>query len=420
MKLKTQFIKRIATVAVIASALSVVSIALSGEVQSEQWSTQITALDANVAGVEKPPHPVVHEAASLDDMIGQMVMVGFHGTQPKTKTVKNIAKLIKDGTIGGVIIMARNVKNKKQLRKLTDFFLAARPDLPPFIAIDQEGGAVQRLNKKRGFQTIPAAAFIVRKKSVDQAREIYSDMAKEMADVGINMNFGPVVDLATNKRNPIITRKGRSYGKDPKQVVDFASAFIEAHRDRGVLSVAKHFPGHGSSWTDSHRRFVDLSKTWDPVELEPYRLLAGDKAPDFVMVGHLFHPKYGGKKKLPASLSKLAIEDELRGALNFKGLVVTDDLEMRSVKRRFKRPDLTVKAVNAGNDIILYSDATKRHHTPRLVHRFIKTGVKKGRISRARIEQSYHRIIKLKHEMMRRAKAAAGVQSHADAADTPR
>jgi len=417
MILKTHFIKSIVRVALVASVVPVTGFALSQDVRSEQWVTRITALDADVSDVEKPPHPVVHEAVNLDDMIGQMVMVGFHGTKPKTKTVKNIAKRIKDGTIGGVIIMARNVKNKKQLRELTDFFLAARPELPPFIAIDQEGGAVQRLNKRRGFRTIPAAASIVRKKSVDQARMIYAGMAKEMSDVGINMNFGPVVDLATNKRNPIITRKGRSYGKDPKQVVDFASAFIEAHRDQGVLSVAKHFPGHGSSWTDSHRRFVDLSKTWDPVELEPYRLLAGDKAPDFVMVGHLFHPKYGGKKKLPASLSKLAIEDELRGALKFKGLVVTDDLEMNSVKRRFKRPDLTIKAVNAGNDIILFSDATKRYHTPRLVHQMIKKGVKKGRISRARIEQSYHRIKKLKHEMMRRAKAAVRARAHADAAD---
>ncbi len=301
-------------------------------------------------------------------------------------------------------------KTKNNCVNLTDLFRAARPELPPFIAIDQEGGSVQRLNKRRGFRSIPAAAKVVDKKTVAQAREIYGGMAKEMADVGINMNFGPVVDLATNKRNPVITRKGRSFGKDPKQVVDFAAAFIEAHRDQGVLSVAKHFPGHGSSWTDSHRRFVDLSKTWDPIELEPYRLLSGDKAPDFVMVGHLFHPKYGGKEKLPASLSKLAIEDELRVRLNFKGLVVTDDLEMKSVKRRFKRPDLAVQAVNAGNDIILFSDATKKYHTPRLVHRFIKDGVKRGRIARARIEQSYRRIIKLKKDMMRRAKSSAQVK----------
>lgn len=416
MILKPQLFKRIAHVAIITVALSVGSVAQSRDEQADQGMTQLTALEANVSREERLPHPVVYEAVDLDLMIGQMVMVGFHGTKPKTKTVQNIAKLIKDGTIGGVIIMARNVRNKKQLRKLTDLFLSARPGLPPFIAIDQEGGAVQRLNKKRGFQTIPGAELIVRKKSVEQARAIYDEMAKEVADVGINMNFGPVVDLAINKRNPIISRKGRSYGTDPKQVVDFASAFIQAHRDQGVLSVAKHFPGHGSSRTDSHRRFVDLSKTWDPVELEPYRLLADDKAPDFVMVGHLFHPKYGGKEKLPASLSKLAIEDELRVGLNFKGLVVTDDLEMGSVKRRFKRSHLTVKAVNAGNDIILYSNATKKYHTPRLVHRIIKKGVKKGRISRARIEQSYRRIKKLKHDMMRRIKAAARARQYTDTA----
>lgn len=369
--------------------------------------TTTTVTTTTVA--EKVPHPVVHEPADMDDMIGQMVMVGFHGTRVRDKRVKRIAKLIKDGTIGGVILMTRNVKNKKQLRQLTSFFHAARPDMPPFIAIDQEGGAVQRLTKRRGFRQTPAAAYLVRKKSVDEAREIYAKMAEEMSDAGINMNFGPVVDLAINKRNPIITRRGRSYGADPKTVTDFASAFIEAHRQHGVLSVAKHFPGHGSSWTDSHRRFVDLSKTWKPVELEPYRLLSGEKAPDFVMVGHLFHPKYGGKAKLPASLSRVAIEDELRQGLKFNGLVVTDDLEMKSVKRRFGRPDLTVKAINAGNDIVLYSDATKRHHTPAKVHRIIADAVKKGKISRQRIEASYKRIKSLKLEMMRRMKAASGV-----------
>lgn len=374
---------------------------------AEPRTAQVATPDEKSAGVQKVPHPVVYDVADLDDMIGQMVMVGFHGKQTKSKNVQHIAKLIKDGTIGGVIIMARNVKNKKQLRELTDFFRAARPGLPPFIAVDQEGGAVQRLNRRRGFRKIPGAARIVRKNSVEQAREIYADMAKELADAGINMNFGPVVDLAINKRNPIITRKGRSFGKDPQKVVDFATAFIEAHRDHGVLSVAKHFPGHGSSWTDSHRRFVDISKTWDPVELEPYRLLSGSNAPDFVMVGHLFHPKYGGEKKLPASLSKVAIEDELRGGLKFDGLVVTDDLEMGSVKRRYKRDELTVKAVNAGNDIILFSNATKKNHTPGLVHGFIKNGVQSGRISRARVMDAHSRIKKLKHDMIRRAKAAA-------------
>lgn len=375
---------------------------------AQSGPTKLSLLEERKTAESKQPHPVVSDTVSLDDMIGQMIMVGFHGTRPKTKTVKQIAKLIKDGTIGGVIIMSRNVKNKKQLTKLTNLFKAARPSLPPFIAIDQEGGAVQRLNKKRGFRNTPAAAYLVRKKSVAEAQAVYTRMAKEMSSVGINMNFGPVVDLAINKRNPVITRRGRSYGKDPQQVTNFASAFIEAHRSNGILSVAKHFPGHGSSWTDSHRRLVDLSKTWKPVELEPYRRLSGEKAPDLVMVGHLFHPKYGGKKRLPASLSKVAIEDELRKELNFGGLVITDDLEMNAVRRKFRRPDLTVKAVNAGNDIILYSNATKKHHTPQLVHKYIKTAVKRGKISRERIEQSYRRIVSLKKKMMRRMRADNG------------
>lgn len=389
------------------ASLALAGILLHCPSVSAQGLTKISALEDQAPVHQKVPHPVVYEPADLDDMIGQMIMVGFHGRAPKTKTVAQIADLIKRGTIGGVILMSRNVKNKKQLRNLTAFFREVRPGQPPFIAIDQEGGAVQRLTKRRGFRYTPGAAYIVRKKSITEAREIYGNLAKELADAGINMNFGPVLDLATNKRNPIISRRGRSYGKDPDKVVEFASAFIDAHREHGVLSVAKHFPGHGSSWTDSHRRFVDLSKTWKPIELEPYRRLSGDSAPDLVMVGHLFHPKFGGEKKLPASLSSQAIEDELRTTLKFSGLVVTDDLEMKSVKRRYKRADLTVQAVNAGNDIILFSDATKKNHTPELVHKYIKDAVMSGEISRARIEQSYRRIIKIKKELMQASKEAA-------------
>ena len=408
--------ENIATRFAFASLGLLVCAVLSSVTLAKDQLTRISALDdKNKSVAERVPHPVVHLPGDWpvvhlpedwDDMVGQMVMVGFHGTTKSSKNVQKIAKLIRDGTIGGVILMARNVRNKKQLRKLAGIFRAARPELPPFIAIDQEGGAVQRLTRRRGFRRTPGAAYIVRKKSLDQAREIYGKMAREMADVGINMNFGPVVDLATNKRNPIITRRGRSYGKDPKQVADFASAFIEAHRNHGVLSVAKHFPGHGSSWTDSHRRFVDLSKTWKPVELEPYRLLAERNAPDFVMVGHLFHPKYGGESRLPASLSKLAIENELRDTLKFKGLVITDDLEMRSVKQRFKYNDLAIRAVNAGNDIVLFSNATMEHHTPETVHRSIREAVYSGKISRDRIRASYKRIKKLKYDMMRRARSA--------------
>ncbi|MCH9765998.1 MAG: hypothetical protein K0U34_08415, partial [Alphaproteobacteria bacterium] len=371
------------TVAVFAITVTIAMCAVSSRAQTVLAAnklTKLTALEAKTAKAktvneEKLPHPVVYVRDVLDDRIGQMIMVGFHGRSANSRNVKEIVKLIQEGLIGGVILMERNVKSRAQLTKLTELLRAARPELPPFIAIDQEGGSVQRLSKRRGFRYTPSAASIVRRKTLDEARVIYGELAHELAEVGVNMNFGPVVDLAINKRNPIISRRGRSYGSDPAEVSKFASAFIESHRAHGVLSVAKHFPGHGSSWTDSHRRFVDLSKTWKPEELEPYKFLSEGSAPDFVMTGHLFHPNYGGKERLPASLSTLAIRDELRGELKFKGLVITDDLEMKSVRRRFKRQDLVHRAVEAGNDVILFSDPTKKDHTPRHSHRYIRDAV---------------------------------------------
>ena len=231
---------------------------------------------------------------------------------------------------------------------------------------------------------------------------LYERMAQELARAGINLNFGPVVDLSLNPGNTVIVRRKRSFGSDPKTVTALAGAFITAHREANILTAAKHFPGHGSSWSDSHKALPDVSRSWRESELEPYRMLAQDGLLDMVMVGHLYHPRFSDGEKLPASLSARAI-DALRadGYIGFKGVVVSDDLEMGAVRESYSLDDRVIKAVNAGTDLLVFSNVMSRD--PELgvkIHAIIADAVRDGRIPRARIEEAYGRIIFLKRRLM--------------------
>lgn len=346
--------------------------------------------------------------ADLDRMIGQMIMVGFHGTTKTSPGARRVIRMIEKGHVGGVILMQRNISSRKRLLEMTAALSGARNKLPPFISVDQEGGAVQRLRKRQGFSRVPSAGRVARRYNPAQAEKIYDKLAGDLKSAGLNMNFGPVVDLNRNRRNPIIGRLRRAYGRTPQTVMPYARAFISAHRKAGIMTAAKHFPGHGSSWADSHHRFVDLTKTWNPVELAPYKMLADKAGPDMVMVGHLYHPQFSGKKgRIPASLSKKAITHELRGRLGYRGIVITDDMEMAAVKRRFSLKDRAVRAVEAGNDIIMFSDATKAGTgVVDAIRKHVRDAVLSGRIPISRIRGAYARIKAAKSRFAARQHAA--------------
>jgi beta-N-acetylhexosaminidase len=305
-------------------------------------------------------------AASLEEMAGQMIIVGFQGASLADKPVAGIVAEIARGQIGGVMYLRTNVKSLAAVTAMNVAFKAANPGLEPFISLDQEGGKVERLTGEVGFPELPSAEDMAREVTPGGAEPLYAKAANALAKLGFNVNFGPVVDLNVNPNNPIIGKYGRSFGTDPALVAAFAGAFIDAHHKAGVLTALKHFPGHGSSTTDSHKGFVDISATWKPTELEPYRLLFADGASDFVMVGHLYDKNYdapGDTAQLPASLSPVWIGDVLRGQLGYKGVVISDDLEMGAIRDMFKAGSnaeivrqTVVKAVNAGVNVLLFSN----------------------------------------------------------------
>ena len=343
-------------------------------------------------------------AVSLEQQIGQMLMVGFHGTSaPKNS---QICKDIKQYNIGAVILFdynpvnknkPKNIANRGQLKKLTSQLQACSKDGKLLIAVDQEGGKVQRLKSKYGFYgKFPKASDVI-KMDQSQIKSTYRKMSKELKSVGINCDLAPVVDLDINKKNHVIHGLGRSFGKDPKMVAKYASTFIDAMHHYGVLTSLKHFPGHGSSVGDTHKGYVDVTKLWKEVELEPYRLLK-NKA-DTVMVAHVFNKRID--TKYPATLSSKTVNGLLRKKLGYQGVVITDDLQMGAISQKYGLKKTLQLAINAGDDILLFGnqlDPKKVVTTKKLVDTIVSL-VKQGKVSKASITNSYNRIQRLKRKL---------------------
>jgi beta-N-acetylhexosaminidase len=348
----------------------------------------------------------------LDRMIGQTIMVGFSGADEHDQGIRAVRDELAKGLIGGVVLYPDNIRSPRQLRLLTAYLLNANSGLVPFIAVDQEGGRVQRLTPWTGHTHYPSAQRMGRDATLtpEAARRIYAEMAKELAGSGINVNFGPVVDLSVNPWNAVIARRKRSYGPDPGTVTSLARSFIAAHREANVVTVAKHFPGHGSSWSDSHKTLPDISRSWRESELQPYVTLAHDGLLDMVMVGHLYHPRFSDGEKLPASLSANAVH-ALRadGYIGYHGVVVSDDMEMGAVRDRYGLEDRVIRALNAGVDLLVFSNVKSRDtELGAKVHAIIAKAVRDGRIPRAKIEAAYERISLLKHRLMAHDLAGKG------------
>jgi beta-N-acetylhexosaminidase len=341
------------------------------------------------------------EASRLDAMIGQMIMVGFEGRSEREPGVIAGHDQLAKGTIGGVVLYPDNIGSPEQVRALITYLRDAKSWPIPFIAVDQEGGLVQRLTRRTGHGYFPSARSVGANPSLaspQAAERLYRTMAEELAKAGINLNFGPVVDLSLNPNNYVIVQRDRSFGADPNTVATLAAAFIRAHRAAGIATVAKHFPGHGSSSDDSHKVLADISNTWREIEIEPYRTLAKEGLLDGVMLGHLYHPRFSDGAKLPASLSGRAIA-ALR-SIGFDGVIVSDDMEMGAVSGDYSLDERVVKAVNAGTDLLVFSNVTLRdRELGTKLHAIIADAVRDGRISRSRIEKAYGKIMLLKRRI---------------------
>jgi beta-N-acetylhexosaminidase len=220
-------------------------------------------------------------------------------------------------------------------------------------------------------------------------------IGRDLAAAGVNLGLAPVVDLDRNPDNPIIGALGRSFSADPEVVVRQASAFIEGLHAQGIAAAIKHFPGHGSSTGDTHLGVVDVSSTWDAVELEPFGALARAGLPDAVLTAHVFNANLDAD--YPATLSRRTITGILRDRLSWDGVVISDDLQMGAIRAEFGYADAVRLAIDAGVDVLTI--ANQQVFEPDVVARtveIITELVADGRIREERIRESWRRVRRLK------------------------
>ena len=194
-------------------------------------------------------------------MVGPMIIAGFFGTRTSDPGFQHILANLERGLIGGVLLLGRNIGEREDLEEMTKRIAACKCSTPPFIAIDEEGGAIERLGRNVGLEGAPSAAAVARN-SLASAHVTYGLLARKLSLLGFNMNLGPVVDLNINPRNPVIGRLERSYGNDTDTVVKYAAVFIEEHHKRRIVTALKHFPGQAPSSVDSHAGVADVGSSW--------------------------------------------------------------------------------------------------------------------------------------------------------------
>ena len=294
----------------------------------------------------------------IEKMISKMLIIGFNGETVNSND--EIYKNIKSG-LGGVILFdkdpndknkRKNVRNKEQLKVLTSQ-LQSISKQKLLISIDQEGGIVQRLKSEDGFvNTLKASEVALRGENF--ARTSYRSLAKDLKESGINNDFAPVVDLAINKQNKVIVAKGRSFGESSAEVIKYSSIFVDELKKQNVISVLKHFPGHGSSLSNSHLGFVDITKTWTQKELEPYRYFIKNNKVDMIMTAHVFNEKLDDT--YPATLSYKINTELLRYKLGFEGVLVTDDLQMYAISKHYDLKQTVTLAINSGVNMLLFAN----------------------------------------------------------------
>lgn len=328
---------------------------------------------------------------SIDEKVGQFLIVGIGGKQVSQVAKAHITKRF----AGGIILFRRNIQSPQQVANLTtelqQVAVQTPNAIPLFIAIDQEGGIVTRL--KKGATVFPGNLALGATRSESLAEKAGEITALELAAVGINLNFAPVMDINTNPRNPVIGV--RAYGDSPMLVSQLGTAYIRGLQANGVLATAKHFPGHGDTHVDSHKKLPTVGHDearMNAVELAPFRA-AIEARVAAMMSAHILYPALDADT--PATLSHRVLTGLLREQLGFEGLIITDDLEMQAIDAHYQTGNAAVMAIQAGADIVMVPWSLKKQQQ---AYNALRNAVKRGKISRTRLEASVRRILKAKND----------------------
>lgn len=345
-------------------------------------------------------------AMSLDEKIGQIFIIRPDALDPQltaaqiddaakygvTSLSASMAETLKEYPAGGIAMFGKNITSPDQLKKYVAALQGAS-STPLLMGIDEEGGSVSRIANSSGFSVkkYKSMGAVGATGDTDNARGAGASIGSYLSQYGFNLDFAPVADVNTNPNNIVIGN--RSFGSDPSLVAGMVSAEIRGLHSAGVMTCAKHFPGHGDTTGDTHTGYVAVTKTWAELkacELIPFSA-AMDAGTDMIMAAHIT-AKNVTDDGLPASLSKEMITDRLRGELGYKGVVITDALSMGAVTSQYTPAEAAVKAFTAGADILLMPDDYKA------AFQGIRAAVKDGTITLQRLDESVLRILALKEK----------------------
>jgi beta-N-acetylhexosaminidase len=357
----------------------------------------------------------------MRDKIGQLFMVEPPSSDIASNELKEFKKSLRENNIGGMLLFDWNLPSVDKSMDLTqdpqgalkiqnqiiDYvnFLqdGSKPGL--FVAVDQEGGLVQRLNTSRGFTRVPSAKRVADVGDPALTARLGTALAEELEGVGVNWNLAPTLDLGSNPDSPAVARLKRAFSADPEIASTHGAELIQAMQHAGILTTAKHFPGHGAAGADSHSGRVTIDKPWKEVVAQDLVPFIGAINHDVasVMVGHVTIPSLASAglvskdcADLPASLNSFLLSHILRKKLGFSGLVITDDMSMGAISEI--EPDegkASEKAIAAGADMLIVRGGGERKIISHLCAR-VEDGTPEGRALKDRIDESYERIIKTK------------------------
>ncbi len=330
------------------------------------------------------------EDLTLRQKILQLFITGFNGENYRLN--KYFVQMLQNG-LGGVIFFTHNIKSESQIKKLTEE-LTKEAVFPLFLSIDQEGGRVERTEKIHG-----GKKYLSAKPAYEMGLSFLQNQTKEIAlelkRFGINMNFAPVLDVNTNENNPIIGE--RAFSSNPEEVINASKVVIKEYEKYGIITVGKHFPGHGAASEDSHKSLPVITLSYNDLEkdhINPFKKAIELNIPA-IMAAHVAYPSLDCSL-IPASVSKSIITDILIKKLGFNGIIITDDMEMNGIKG-FTRLDACIKALNAGITMFIFRDSSKEIFD--LITQ-LETAVNDGFVSESIINRAVQKVLDLKQRYL--------------------
>ena len=338
---------------------------------------------------EKDPIDELLKSMSIEEKIGQLLIVGLEGTEISEADKLQIDK----NKVGGFILFSRNIESKNQTLDLLNSLKEENMNnkVPLFLSVDEEGGRVSRLSKI--YKNLLEASTLSDKMDNELSYEYGEILGVKLSRLGFNLNFAPVMDINSNEDNPVIG--DRAYGNTAQEVVEIGLEVMKGLKTKNIIPVAKHFPGHGDTSIDSHLDLPIVDKSFEELlgqELIPFEAAIKNDI-GMIMVAHILFPRIDSDN--PSTMSNNIIEKILRDKLGYSGVVVSDDMTMGAIINNFTIEEAAMKFLKSGGDIALVCHGIEN---PSIVIERIKQGIDKNEISIEEIDKKVYRILKLKNQ----------------------